>query len=98
LKLTKGRLTGFCGQVRLSLDETTVLEALVRAPAHKLANWQLACLLEADLDDVFKSNLPVRMARLRKKLRTAGAEGSSLQPLRNFGYQLTEKILLDANS
>jgi DNA-binding response OmpR family regulator len=98
LKLTKGRLTGLCGQVRLSLDETTVLEALVRAPAQKLANWQLACLLEADLDEVFKSNLPVRMARLRKKLRTAGAEGSSLQPLRNFGYQLTEKILLDANS
>jgi len=97
LKLSKGRLTGFCGQVRLTLDEAIVLEAMVRAPAQKLANWQVACLLGVDLDDTFKSNLPVRMARLRKKLRAAGAEGSSLQPLRNFGYQLTEKILLDGN-
>ena len=95
LTLCKGRLTGSLGQVRLSYDETIVLEALVRAPAQKMANWQLACLLEADLDDVFKANLPVRMARLRKKLRGVGAEASALQPLRNFGYQLTTKILLD---
>ena len=95
LTLCKGRLTGTLGQVRLSYDETIVLEALVRSPAQKMANWQLACLLDADLDEIFKSNLPVRMARLRKKLRGVGAEGSSLQPLRNFGYQLTTKILLD---
>lgn len=95
LTLSKGRLSGNCGQIRLSYDETIVLEALVRAPAQKLANWQLACLLEADLDEIFKSNLSVRMARLRKKLRGVGAEDSSLQPLRNFGYQLTAKIFLD---
>lgn len=98
LKLSKGRLQGSLGQVRLSYDETILLEGLVRAPGQKLATWQLACLLEADLDEIFKSNLPVRMARLRKKLRGAGADESSLQPLRNFGYQLTTKILLDASS
>lgn len=98
LKLCRGRLSGALGHVRLSYDETILIEGLVRAPAQKLATWQLASLLEFDLDDNFKANLPVRMARLRKKLCDAGAEGSSLQPLRNFGYQLTAKIFLDAKS
>lgn len=98
LHFSKGRLSGHAGQVRLSYDETIVLEALVRAPAQTLATWQLACLFEADLDEAFKSNLPVRMARLRKKLRGVGADGSAIQPLRNLGYQLTTKILLGTKS
>jgi len=80
LTLCKGRLTGTLGQVRLSYDETIVLEALVRAPAQKMANWQLACLLDADLDEIFKSNLPVRMARLRKNCAAWGPKGRPCSP------------------
>lgn len=97
ITLCKSKLSGPSGSVRLSYDEMIVLEALVRAPSHKLATWQFANLLGANLDEPFNANLPVRMARLRKKILAIGADPASLQPLRNFGYQLTVNISLVAN-
>lgn len=95
LRLRKGRLFGQAGEVKLSFDEAIVLEALLKAPAQRLATWQLARLMEATLDEAFRANLPVRMARLRKKLRSAGAPEGVLEPLRNHGYQLNTKVILD---
>jgi DNA-binding response OmpR family regulator len=34
----------------------------------------------------------VRMARLRKKLNDAGAEGVAIEAIRQFGYQLVTPI------
>ena len=70
-------------------QEATVLTAMARAPAGKLRTWQIAELLEVEPDESFKSSLAVRMVRLRKKLKDAGAEGVAIESLRNYGYQLT---------
>lgn len=94
IKLRKGLLVGSLGQIKLSFDESIMLEALIKAPAQNLATWQLASLLDAALDDAFRANLTVRLARLRKKLRSVGAEETALEPLRNHGYQLNTKIVL----
>ena len=69
-----------------------MLTALARAPAGRLETWQIAELLDAEVDESFKASLAVRMVRLRKKLIDAGAEGVVIDSLRNIGYQLTTYI------
>ena len=45
------------------------------------------CLGVANIDTQ-KSNIQVRIVRLRKKLQEAGAEGAVIEAIRNVGYQL----------
>ena len=92
LTLNKLQLQGHETSVRLTAQEAIMLTALARAPAGRLESWQFAELLDADIDDSFKSSLAVRMVRLRKKLIDAGAEGLVIESLRNVGYQLTTHI------
>jgi DNA-binding response OmpR family regulator len=92
LTLNKLELYGQQTSVKLSTQEAIVLTALARAPAGRLETWQIAELLDAEVDESFKSSLAVRMVRLRKKLTDAGAEGLVIESLRNIGYQLTTHI------
>jgi DNA-binding response OmpR family regulator len=92
LTLNKLELQGQQTSVKLSAQEAIVLTALARAPAGRLETWQIAELLDAEMDESFKSSLAVRMVRLRKKLTDAGAEGLVIESLRNIGYQLTTHI------
>jgi DNA-binding response OmpR family regulator len=92
LTLNKLELQGQQTSVKLTAQEAIVLTALARAPASRLETWQIAELLDAEVDESFKSSLAVRMVRLRKKLTDAGAEGLVIESLRNIGYQLTTRI------
>ena len=92
LTLRKLELQGQLTTVKLTAQEAVVLTALARAPAGRLETWQIAELLETDIDESFKASLAVRMVRLRKKLTDAGAEGAVIESLRNIGYQLTTRI------
>ncbi len=92
LTLNKLELQGQETSVKLTAQEAIVLTALARAPAGRLETWQIADLLDAEVDDAFKSSLAVRMVRLRKKLTDAGADGLVIESLRNVGYQLTTHI------
>ena len=92
LTLNKLELQGQETSVKITAQEAIVLTALARAPAGRLETWQIAELLDAEVDDSFKSSLAVRMVRLRKKLTDAGAEGLVIESLRNIGYQLTTHI------
>ncbi len=92
LTLNKLELHGQQSAVKLTTQEAIVLTALARAPAGRLETWQIADLLDADVDESFKSSLAVRMVRLRKKLTDAGAEGLVIESLRNIGYQLAIHI------
>lgn len=92
LTLNKLELQGQQTVVKLTTQEAIVLTALARAPAGRLETWQMAELLDAEVDESFKASLAVRMVRLRKKLIDAGAEGAVIESLRNIGYQLTTHI------
>jgi DNA-binding response OmpR family regulator len=39
-----------------------------------------------------KTNMQVRMVRLRKKLHEAGAEGAVIEAIRNVGYQFFDDL------
>jgi DNA-binding response OmpR family regulator len=92
LTLNKLELQGGISTIKLTAQEAVVLTALARAPAGRLETWQIADLLDAEVDESFKASLAVRMVRLRKKLTDAGAEGVVIESLRNVGYQLTTSI------
>ena len=92
LTLHKLDLTGPAGAIKLSVQEVSLLTAMARAPAGKLQTWQIAEVLDAEVDEAFKSSLAVRMVSLRKKLNDAGAEGIAIEAIRQYGYQLVTQI------
>jgi len=92
LTLNKLELRGSTSAVKLTIQEATVLTAMARAPAGKLETWQIAELLGVDVDESFKSSLAVRIVRLRKKLSDAGATGTPIEAIRQFGYQLITHV------
>lgn len=74
--------------VGVTAVEAQILSALARAPGRKLEHRQLIELTGADVDTAGKSNLAVRMTRLRSKLDHAGLPHDTLRSLRSTGYQL----------
>lgn len=92
LTLNRLELRGSSSAVKLTIQEATVLTAMARAPAGKLETWQIAELLNVEVDESFKSSLAVRMVRLRKKLSDAGATGTPIEAIRQFGYQLIAHV------
>lgn len=85
-------LSGQAAQVRLSSAEVDMLNAFARVPGGRLETWQLAEILDLELDQLNKASLEVRMVRLRKKFVDAGASGVVIESIRNVGYQLCVPI------
>lgn len=88
LVLNKLDMSGPLGAVKLTATEGMLLTAFARAPAGKLETWQIADMLEVQVDESMKASISVRIARLRKKLVDVGAEGVLIESIRNVGYQL----------
>lgn len=82
------QLRGPRGVASLKAVDVALLSALARAPGQRLEHWQLIEALGMDLDEAGKSNLAVRMTRLRAKLDQVGSSDGALKSLRALGYQL----------
>ena len=87
-------LEGVNGIVDLSPNETILLAGLVRAAGQPLAPWQLAELLGFSDELPTSAALEMRIARLRKKLITAGAASPGIRAAYNRGYMLCCNILI----
>lgn len=92
LVLDKLELTGQAGMVKLTVTEAMLLTALARAPAGKLETWQIAEMLDVEMNETMKASITVRIARLRKKMQDAGAQGIVIESIRNVGYQIVAHI------
>ncbi len=92
LSLYKLDLTGPGGTVRITATEATLLQAFAHSPDARLDFAQVAQCMGIALSDVQKSNIQVRMVRLRKKLHAAGAEGAVIEAIRNVGYQFFDEL------
>ena len=87
-------LEGVNGIVDLNPNETILLAGLVRAAGQPLAPWQLAELLGFSEELPTAAALEMRIARLRKKLITAGAASPGIRAAYNRGYMLCCNILI----
>ncbi len=92
LSLYKLDLTGPAGVVKVSATEATLLQAFSRSPDARLSFEQVAQCMGIVLTLAQKSNIQVRMVRLRKKLHEAGAQGAVIQAIRNVGYQFFDHL------
>ena len=80
-------LVGPAGEARLSQPEVLLLAAFSRMPQQSLERWQVAVHL-GNGEDISRENLDVKLARLRKKLISCGAEAPAIQSVRGVGYRL----------
>ncbi|WP_408034257.1 helix-turn-helix domain-containing protein [Thiorhodovibrio winogradskyi] len=78
----------------LSDSECRLLLAFVRAEQNRLENWQIAEILDMDLDHFNKAALELHLVRLRKKIHTSSAAPSAIRAIRGRGYQLSLPIQL----
>lgn len=92
LTLHKLELTGPAGTVRVTATEATLLQAFAQSPDARLAFDQVAQCMGVPMSEAQKSNIQVRMVRLRKKLHEAGAEGAVIEAIRNVGYQFFDEL------
>ena len=92
LSLYKLDLTGPTGTVRITATEATLLQAFAQSSDARLGFAQVAQCMGIELTEEQKSNIQVRMVRLRKKLHEAGAEGAVIESIRNVGYQFFDEL------
>lgn len=92
LTLHKLDLTGPAGTVRITATEASLLQAFAQASDARLGFEQVAQCLGVPMSEAQKSNIQVRMVRLRKKLHDAGAEGAVIEAIRNVGYQFFDAL------
>lgn len=84
-------LEGPGGSVALSAAEVDLLAAFARAPNNRLETTHIAQVFSRS-EEISKATIEVRIVRLRKKLRAAGALGQPINVVRNVGYQLSIQI------
>lgn len=92
LTLHKLDLTGPAGTVRVTATEATLLQAFAQSTDARLVFEQVAQCMGVTMTDDQKSNIQVRMVRLRKKLHEAGAQGAVIEAIRNVGYQFFDEL------
>jgi DNA-binding response OmpR family regulator len=81
-------------EVHMTHGDATLLQALITAPGRRMQFWQMGEALEGRSDALSKSNIEVRVARLRKKIAQVDGPSNAIQALRGEGYQLTVPVRL----
>ncbi len=94
LTLHKLDLSGPSTTVQVTTTEAALLRAFAQSPDGLLDLTQVAQCLGVANNDTQRSNIQVRIVRLRKKLREAGAEGAVIEAIRNVGYQFFDELSL----
>lgn len=80
--------------VPLTAPEAALLTAFCRVAEGRLETWQLIEALEKGQADDPKAALEILIARVRKKCQQAGCEQLGIKAIRNWGYQMTGRLLL----
>lgn len=82
------RLVGVRQQVLLTFSEVQLLSGFARTAGGVLERWQIASILDIDMDTNTSASLEMRVARLRRKLYQACGHEASIRAVRGLGYKL----------
>jgi DNA-binding response OmpR family regulator len=95
LELSRLKLAGPDGMVDLTASDVQILCALARAPGQSLERWQLAAIIGSGSDSApTTGTMEMRIARLRKKLASAGADQPTIKALHKVGYTLCCQVVI----
>ncbi len=92
LNLHNHILLGHQCEIGLSMQESTLLAAFIRAPQFKLESCHLIEFLGKNGAEYSKASLEVLIARLRKKLVQVGECEQPIKSIRQFGYKLCVQV------
>ena len=81
-------LSGPGQQVLLTFAEVQLLSGLARAAGGVLERWQIASILDIDIDSSTSASLEMRVARLRRKVTEASGNEVPIRAVRGVGYKL----------
>ncbi len=81
-------------EVPLSSLESAFLAAFSRAAECRLETWQLISILNKGGAEDPKAAIEILIVRLRKKLLQAGCAEIVIKSIRNWGYQMSPRLLL----
>lgn len=81
--------------VRLSATDCVLLKTLAQAPDRRVETWKLLEATQRQLNESTKASLEVQLVNLRKKITNAGYEQSAIRAIRNEGYQLLCRIIVE---
>lgn len=96
LVMAKRQLTGPRGTIDLTLAEATVLAAFARSPGQSLERWQLGEIMGRDESGVASAaTVEMRISRLRKRLKEAGAPPPTIKSAHKVGYVLCCPVVVD---
>lgn len=95
LNVREKKLSGPDGHCTINESDVIILNALSTSKDQMTEYWQLLELLNLTQSEHAKSNLEVKVVRLRKKLEEVGANPDAIKSLRNKGYQLTTRVIHD---
>lgn len=87
-------LQGPAGEANVTQFEADILNTLARAPGQRLENWQIAAVMGIETDTFSKSNLEVKIFRLRKKILQVGGDENAIKTIRMQGYQLCASLIV----
>jgi DNA-binding response OmpR family regulator len=76
----------------ITSSELAILNRLAIAGIRGLERFEMAEVLELDLDIGSRKAMDVRIVRLRKKLASIGCARSALETMRGFGYRLNLRV------
>ncbi len=94
LNLQRLYLQGPEGEASVTQSEVVILNALARASGHRLEYWQIAEALGRAPESLSKSNLDVKIFRLRKKIVQVGGDENAIKAIRMHGYQLCANLIV----
>lgn len=82
------QLIGPSGLIHVSDIEQQILSAFAQAPSHRIEHAQMFEICGKKGVEPSKAAIEVQIARLRKKLESAGASAPTIKSIRGIGYQL----------
>jgi len=96
LDVSRQRLSGRFGEIRLSRKETLLLAGLNRASDHQLERWQAMEYVDPQGKGLSPANLEMCIAALRRKLLQVGADDPTILTVRGVGYRLCAPLHTNA--
>lgn len=91
-------VTGPAGRVSLTSSDALILTALVRAAGQTLERWQIGEVIASNNAASLPSTatMEMRIARLRKKLVTAGGSPQCIKAVHKVGYTLCYPVTMSS--
>lgn len=88
-------LEGALGTVELSASDAQILSALTRAQGQRLERWKVAEIMsDGKPTPPAAATMEMRIARLRKKMASAGAPPPCIKAVHKVGYTLCCPVIL----